>query len=103
MECRGNSINLNWRNRVSDIDKLCPLCKKEIEDLLHFLLNCQKLQNIRNTCLHLQFPRDSNFNEVLLLSLILLFENDNEYDKEFFIDLINKLWLKRNYIIKVDH
>ena len=102
MECRGNSLNLNWRNRICDTDKLCPLCKEEIENLNHFLLRCQKLQSIRNTCLHLQFLRESNCNEGFFLSLILLFENDHEYDKEFYINLVNKLWLKRNEIIKVD-
>ena len=93
---------MNCRNRVSNSNKLCPLRRKEIEDFPHFLLKCQKLQIIRNTCLHLQFPRNSHFIEGSFLSLILLFENYNEYDKEFYINIINKFWRQRNYIIKVE-
>ena len=44
----------------------------------------------------------TNFNEGFFLGVILLFKNDHEYDKEFYINLVNKLWLKRNEIIKVD-
>ena len=46
-----NSILMIEKGRHRKIDlenRLCPLCKFEVEDELHFTIKCTKLQELRN-------------------------------------------------------
>ena len=46
-----NSILMIEKGRHIKIDlenKVCPLCKFEVEDELHFTIKCTKLQELRN-------------------------------------------------------
>ena len=46
-----NSILMIEKGRHRNIDlenRLCPLCKFEVEDELHFTIKCTKLQELRN-------------------------------------------------------
>jgi hypothetical protein len=46
-----NNILMIEKGRHRNIDlenRLCPLCKFEVEDELHFTIKCTKLQELRN-------------------------------------------------------
>ena len=61
------------------------LCSSEIETLDHFLIECPKLQIVRQQYVELQRPTNMNKNEIM--ALILLFKMCNNlldiylYDK----------------------
>ena len=65
MQARSNTLDLGWRNRNSNSDKICKLCNLEIETLTHFLLNCHKLHDIRNSYAPLQLPQPEGNLELL--------------------------------------
>ena len=69
MKARANVLKLNWRNQGNEELKKCSLCKCHIETIDHFLLDCDKLQLIRNKYLILQRPQildaDSIINKML--------------------------------------
>ena len=84
----------DWGNTTN----ICNLCHGDSENLEHFLFHCNPLQETRNHFIHLQLP--SNFNHNNLMKTILLFNEDPDFCKEYFIDMVYKLWLKRNNILK---
>ena len=36
-----------WRSRAPKDERICKLCKREVENLIHFLINCPKLEEVR--------------------------------------------------------
>ena len=100
MQARSNTLDLGWRNRNSNSDKICKLCNLEIETLTHFLLNCHKLQDIRNSYAPLQLPQPEDNLELLKEFLLL----DNKFDEKpiVFIDLLFKMWKFRMNLLKLE-
>ena len=83
---RGNSLDLGWRGMNPTRDRKCNLCGSPEETLHHFIFTCEALNCIRDKYV--------NFHQ-LNLNKILLFEEDQVHNHEFYIDLINKLWNHR--------
>ena len=98
MKVRNNTLKLNWRERDKG-SKVCKLCKNGIEALQHFILDCIELQNIRNQCVMLQLTRNEKKNEKILANLLLL-ESEEEYDHNYFINLVHKLKISKDKKLK---
>ena len=62
---RTNSLMLGDRNRHLGQGTECFMCGHETEDLRHFVLDCEHLENIRGTLTGLQRPRMEDWKEVL--------------------------------------
>ena len=84
---RTNTVNLNDRKRHSNEDTKCNLCGHSMEDLIHFLLHCPKLEEERKKITYWQRPRIEN--ESTLIGQ-LLFNEENIEEKILF-----SMWLKR--------
>ena len=84
---RSNTLNLNDKNRHRNESTKCSLCEDTIENVEHFLLDCQALNSERIKILELQRPRIENKNE--LVSRII-FDEYSKYETQ-----IQKMWLKR--------
>ena len=100
MRARSNTLDLEWRNRNTNEDKTCKLCNIETETLGHFLLNCYKLQDIRNAFSSFQLPRIEDNLE--LLKEFLLFENKYDVKPHLYIDLLFNLWQARTNFLKLE-
>ena len=100
MQARSNTLDLGWRNRNANNDKICKLCNLEIETLAHFLLYCYKLQDIRKSYVPLQLPQPEDNLE--LLKEFLLFENKFDEKPIVFIDLLFKMWQFRMNLLKLE-
>ena len=48
MRARAKALGLNWR-KTDPAEKMCDLCLSNEETLKHFVLDCPKLQNSRNS------------------------------------------------------
>ena len=86
---RTNTLPLNWRNIYKpnpiENEQICPVCKREIETLEHFLLKCEETMNIRQR--H-QIWEHENHNE--RLENILCFGKSVDGKK-----LLKELWSER--------
>ena len=100
MRARSNTLDLGWRNRNASDDKICKLCNLEIESLSHFLLNCYKLQEIRESYTPFQFPQPEH--NLDLMKEFLLFENKYGNETVFYVDLLFKLWQARTNLLKLE-
>lgn len=74
-QARSNSIPLEDKKRFSNEVTLCRLCKKEVEDLAHFILECNKLNEVRTVIPSLQRPYKEDKNQVMR---DFLFSTENE-------------------------
>ena len=72
---RTNTLNLQWRKKITDEDTTCPLCKLE-EETLDFIIVCEKLNDTRNECLLLMRPKPEDSDQVM--RNFLLFQKDND-------------------------
>ena len=68
-----NTVNLNDRNRFKAEDVKCKICDYEIEDLVHFVVKCEALQNLRQKIFILQLPQEEDKEE---LATKVIFEID---------------------------
>ena len=93
MKARADCLELEWRVRNTEVEKICKLCNIEIETLKMVILTCNILQEFRNQYIHLQLPSNRESSE--LLKITLLFDKDKNYNYEYFIDLLHRLWGKR--------
>ena len=98
MKIRSNSLKLSWREFNNAADKICSLCSIEIETVEHFMLDCNKLNELRNEYIHLQLPR--NENRANLINTVLLFHKDELFSQEYFINMMQRLWNHRNLLLK---
>ena len=86
-KARSNVLKLDWRNRFTDGNVICKLCKNEEESLEHFILRCNRLDDIRR-----EFNmRNRNLEEILLFAGSL---NPSECKK-----YLGKLWNERKKIL----
>ena len=98
MKARSDSLDLEWRVQNTNTGKLCKLCLLENETLEHFLLTCTKLQDFRKQFIHLQWPL--NLDKGKIMQIILLFVKDKDFNDEYFINMIQYLWNKRQILMK---
>ena len=98
MRARADVLKLKWRNTDQNTDEICDLCREGRETLEHFLLECDVLQPTRNNYLILQRPRTNNTTE-MLMNKILLFEIDEEFPREYYLDIVKALWNKRRRLL----
>ena len=88
-KAKTNTLPLYWRNRyqqnINDIELLCPLCKRNIETLHHFLLECAELMNIRQKY---NFCQSENQDKILENTLCF---NEQIEGKA----LLKEMWTKR--------
>ena len=88
-QARSNTLRLAWRNRFQSGEIECKLCNNgQEEDLHHFVLGCEKLQNIRvefNVC-------DRSLADILLFTRNL----DPCMCKRF----IGRIWQERKNILR---
>ena len=96
MKARADALKLNWRNHRDEANKICDLCKEQIETLEHFLIDCNKLQLIRNKFSILQRPMNNNKESIISKLLLLDFEDDNV---NYYINILSQLWITRNNIL----
>ena len=97
MRLRSNTRDLGWREKENS-NKICKLCKEEEETLIHFVLVCHVLQEIRNQCIELQRPRIEEAEEILR-KMLLFKESKKEYE-DFYINILNRMYLARDKILK---
>ena len=90
---RTNTLNLNDRKRFENGNTFCELCGKEEENLNHFLLKCEKIQNERNQCIELQKPL--NLDEGNTME-IFIYQKENIQRKMKTAEI---MWLKRYQLI----
>ena len=97
MRARSDTLKLNWREFGTESAKICKLCNEENETLQHFILDCDRLQEVRSGYLELQRPVVEN--KKSLMASVLLLNVMGDRNPEFFIDLLWVLWRKREQII----
>ena len=73
-------------------DKTCKLCRKGIEDIVHFLIDCEELEEDRNY--HLIDDTLENSEEKMIK---LLFQNESFQNTGY---MIKSLWKRRKTILK---
>ena len=89
---KSNCLPLGDRNREEATT--CKLCGEEIEDLKHFMLNCEMLQHIRTRSILLQKPHINDNNEII--GKFLFDEERIEENRNIFY----QMWTKRCKLIK---
>ena len=97
MKARSNTLKLSWREFGTESAKICKLCGEEIETLEHFLLYCDRLQEVRSGYLELQRPVVENKTD--LMASILLLESGGGGRTEYYMELLWSLWRKREMIM----
>ena len=96
MNARANTLKLGWRSYLHDDNSLCQLCSAQVETLEHFLIDCHKLQHIRQKYILLQRPEIEN--KVCTLKTLLLFDEEiDEYGT--CIDAVYNLWKEREKLL----
>ena len=96
MKARADVLKLNWRNHGDTPNKLCKLCNEQNETLEHFLIDCNKLQIIRNKHTILQRPMIENKETIISKILLLDFEEDNI---KYYLSILSQLWTTRNQLL----
>ena len=97
MKARSNTLKLNWREFGVESAKTCKLCCLEVETLQHFILDCNKLQEVRGRYVELQRPMMENKNK--LIALILLFDRRDGESVNYYIDMLWDIWSMRESLI----
>ena len=90
---RSNSLKLEEQKGRGNpsYDRTCKLCKKEVEDIVHFLIDCEELEEDRNY--HLIKNTTGNSEETMIK---LLFHNENYQETGY---MIKKLWKRRKILL----
>ena len=91
---RSNTLNLNTENRHRGGNTICNLCGEVEENLVHFVMLCPELREIRQNCVELQQPYEEDFNQVVGK---FLFKEENIETKK---EILYRMWKKREKMIK---
>ena len=89
---RTNCLRLRDRGRHQGQDVTCFMCGTEVEDLVHFVLDCAGLERWRIRAVDLQRPRLESEEEVL--GRFLFGEEDVERKKE----VLGEMWRQRGRV-----
>ena len=96
-KARTNSLQLaEWygRGKNGKGETKCPLCKQSNEDLIHFLIDCKKLEEARDP----NIMRKIRVKKSKILQVRTLLFNLKEWDS--IAEMIQKMWNKRKTIIE---
>ena len=85
-KCRSNSLQLGWRNRFRGGNVECNMCGGGVETLEHFLLECERLEGVRERF---------GTGEVLDLKKLLLFDKATKDETAQYMRLVLELWMER--------
>ena len=78
---------------LSGYDRTCKLCKDGIEDIVHFIIDCRKLENYRDYNL---IDRSINNSEERMRTLLFRDERYQEIG-----NMIKKIWEERRKILEI--
>ena len=92
-QARTNSLNLNGHKKNKVQERICKLCNKEDEDIIHFIFKCKRLEVKRDT----ELIRTCNGEDLEDKLGKLLYETE---DIERVKDMLQKLWQLRYHITK---
>ena len=99
MQARADALNLGWRGFEADKSKLCKTCiNGEDETLLHFILECPRLEMVRGKYMVTQLPRIESSRK--LLRTILLLDDNHDDMADTMARLIYNLWEERRKVQK---
>ena len=99
MQARADALNLGWRGFEMDRSKICKICEGgEEETLLHFILDCTRLQSIRMKHTIKQLPGQENKRK--LMQTILLLDVNQEELADSMTKLLYEIWGERQRIRK---
>jgi len=84
--CRTNTLRLNWRRRFDGGCQECEMCGEEVEDLVHFVMVCPELENVR--CRYSQVSRKN-------IHVVLRFKNREETEVGEVLRYLMSLWKER--------
>ena len=87
-KARSNTLKLKDFNRFTNKDTSCSLCGDEREDLVHFLIGCNKLEESRDKTI---MEKYRDVNKEKMVGRILHTEKDIEAVKA----MIEKMWYLR--------
>ena len=92
----------HYRYRTESVmqiqETVCLLCTNGAEDIYHFILDCDKLTEVRNTIYSLQRPYEEDKNQTL--KEFLFNEGQDEDDMERRKIQLFKLWKARKRALK---
>ena len=85
---RSNTLELNDRNRLKNMDTKCELCDNENEDLTHFLIDCKKFDHLREERIMTKYYVE---NKEQMIGKILFESEEMEQTKS----MIERMWKYR--------
>ena len=91
---RSNTLNLEIRNRFKNESTICKMCNESDEDLFHFLLHCNKLDEIRRRRVELQRPIMES--EIVVVGNFI-FEEEEQIDDK--MKIVEQMWKLRLTLI----
>ena len=96
MNARANTLKLGWRSYFHDNNSLCKLCNEQVETLEHFLIDCQRIQYIRQKYSLLQRPHIENKKDIMR-TLLLFDEVIDDYETP--INALYEMWKEREKLL----
>ena len=96
-QARSNTLCLEDRKRHVGEETLCRLCQKENENLVHFILKCQKLSETREAIPPLQHAQKEDDEETLKDFLFNGKQDEEEREKKK--RWLYRLWKNRKSIL----
>ena len=66
-------------NKISRCDRICPVCSLDIEDEIHFLIDCAKYSSIRDDFFNKIANRIPNYKHIPISTLIIQLMNSTDY------------------------
>ena len=97
MKARSDTLMLNWREFGMESVKTCKLCCCEVETLVHFILDCNCLQEVRSRYVELQRPMVENKSK--LIALILLLDRRDGASVEYYVNMLWDIWCARKFLM----
>ena len=73
------NIEIGRYDKISRCDRVCPVCGLNIEDEIHFLLNCPKYSSIRDDFFNKIENRIPNYKHIPNLTLIIQLIHSTDY------------------------
>lgn len=96
---RTGTLDLNYKNKKSNGQVNCTMCKENIEDTEHFILYCKSLNNTRRYIVGLQQPYKESTTETL--ADFLLFNTEDQDTIARNKNDLYKLWQHRSRILSL--
>ena len=98
-KARTNSLKLaEWKGRGANNPEVmrCPLCKAPKEDLEHFMIECQPLQQTRDREIFSKIPNEIGTTKEK--TIFILFKLKTHWKET--AEMIQSMWLRRKQIME---